>query len=87
MVSAVPAHRQDGPFDLPGEVLASLAAGGIGPADDDIVVVLSKCVSCSQGRLVDIGGAVVSEAAACVQVLGKPSPVQARPALVGPHSR
>lgn len=63
------------------------SGGRIGLADDDIVVVLIKCVSCSQGRLVDIGGVVVSEAAACVQVLGKPSPVQARPALVGPHSR
>ena len=67
--------------------LGVACGGGDRASRDDIVVVLSKCVSCSQGRLVDIGGVVVSEAAACVQVFGKPSPVQARPARVGPHSR
>ena len=53
-VSAAAARRQDGAFDLPGEVAASLAVAGLGPADGDVVVVSSKYVSYSQGRLVDM---------------------------------
>ena len=65
-VTAVRARRQAGAFDLPGEALASLAAAGLGPADGDIVVVSSKYVSYSQGRLVDMGGVEVSEEAAAL---------------------
>lgn len=62
-VGVVPAHRQDGPFDLPGEVSASLATAGIGPVDGDILVISSKYVSYSQGRLVDMSGVAASEEA------------------------
>lgn len=62
-VTAASARRQDGAFDLPGEVSASLAAAGLGPADGDVVVVSSKYVSYSQGRLVDMGVVAVSEEA------------------------
>ena len=63
-VTAVQARRQAGSFCLLGEVSAALATAGIGPADGDIVVVSSKYVSYSQGRLVDMGGVAVSEEAA-----------------------
>lgn len=63
-VTAVQARRQADSFDLPSEVSASLAAAGLGPADGDVVVVSSKYVSYSQGRLVDMGGVAVSDEAA-----------------------
>ena len=65
-VTAARARRQAGAFDLPVEALASLAAAGIGPTDGDIVVVSSKYVSYSQGRLVDMGGVKASEEAAAL---------------------
>lgn len=65
-VTAATSTRQGGPFDLAGEVSSSLAAAGLGPADGDIVVVSSKYVSYSQGRLVDMGRVAVSEEAAAL---------------------
>ena len=63
-ISAVLAPRRNGAFDLSGEVSASLAAAGLGPADGDVVVVSSKYVSYSQGRFVDMKRVAVSEEAA-----------------------
>lgn len=65
-VYGVPARRQSGAFDLFGEISASLASAGLGPADGDIVVVSSKYVSYSQGRLVDLGGVAVSSGASAL---------------------
>ena len=76
-VTAVAARRQDGAFDLHGEVLASLAAAGLGPADGDIVVVSSKYVSYSQGRLVDMEGVAASEEAAALAAEYSMSPALA----------
>ena len=62
-VEAVAAPRQRGAFDLSGEVLGALAAAGLAPADGDIVVVSSKYVSYSQGRLVGLDGVAPSAGA------------------------
>lgn len=62
-VTAVQARRQVGAFDLPDEIASSLATAGIDPADGDIVVISSKYVSYSQGRLVDMSGVAASEEA------------------------
>ena len=65
-ISALATRRQDGPFELPNEISASFSAAEIEPADGDIVVVSSKYVSYSQGRLVCMSGVAVSEEAAAL---------------------
>lgn len=65
-ITSAAARRQGGAFDLPGEVSASLAAAGLGPADGDVVVVSSKYVSYSQGRLVDMAGVAASREASAL---------------------
>lgn len=65
-ITSAAARRQGGAFDLPGEVSTSLAAAGLGPADGDVVVVSSKYVSYSQGRLVDMAGVAASREASAL---------------------
>ena len=62
-LSVIPlkARRQNGDFDLPNEIFKILSENKISLKNGDVIVISSKYISNSQGRILDTNNIIVSE--------------------------
>ena len=62
-LSVIPlkARRQNGDFDLPDEIFKILSENKISLKNGDVIVISSKYISNSQGRILDTNNIIVSE--------------------------